>query len=215
MGQLPGFQGVEGEVDVGILVVEERPEDALGQAPRFVGELLAGLVEEFLDISRPGGIQVLQLHGDEAGLGDGFHPVVQVQFLQALFQTVGHLLLHFPRGGARPGGGDGHGLDREGRVLGTAQLAEGDGAGSKGGEDQEQGDGPVAHREGGEVEAAHLTAPGPAMAPAVHARCPRGSAGGRRGRRCVHPAARRLREPPLPVPGAPRARCAAPPCHPH
>ncbi|MNF80267.1 hypothetical protein D3C84_625040 [compost metagenome] len=215
VGQLLGFQGVEGEVHVRVFVVEEGPDHALGQALGFVGNLLAGLVEQLLDVTRPGGVEELDLHRDEAGLGDGFHPVVEIQLLQALLQAVCHLFLHLPRGSAGPGSGDGHGLDREGGVFGAAQLAEGDGAGDQGGDDQEERDRPVADREGGEVETAHLSAPWPARALAVRECCRPRSAGGHRGRRYARRVGRRLPAPPVPAPGAPRAPAAALPCCPH
>jgi hypothetical protein len=59
----------------------------------------------------------------------GFGAVVPAQFLQALFEFLGHLVLHFLRRSARPGGDDGHDLDGEGGIFGAAQLEESDHAG--------------------------------------------------------------------------------------
>ncbi|MCY1409110.1 hypothetical protein D9M71_244480 [compost metagenome] len=189
--QVLGLQGIEGEIDVGILVVEKRPEHATRQPGHLVTEFLAGLVEKLRQVARPGRFVESHFHRNKARLGNRLDPVVEVQFLQALFQAVGHLLLHFPGRGAGPGGGDGHDLDGEGRVFGTAQFAEGEDTGKDHGDNQEQGHRRVAHGDLGEVEAAHanallrLAAPGPIVELAAGVRCRLRAASGRPGRRCA------------------------------
>ncbi|KWV89513.1 hypothetical protein PFLmoz3_00807 [Pseudomonas fluorescens] len=155
MGQVFGFQGVQRKVHVGIFIVEKRPDHALGQARGFVAEFFAGLVEQLLNLARARGLQEGHAHRHEAWLGDGLDAIVVVQFLQALFQAVGYLLLHLLGGGAGPGGGDGHDLDGKRRVFCAPQLAEREDPGNEDRNQQKQGDGAVLDGQFGEVDPAH------------------------------------------------------------
>ncbi|MDF9863866.1 hypothetical protein M2437_002848 [Methylorubrum pseudosasae] len=159
MRQALGLHGVEGEIDVRELVVEERPEYAARQAGSLVGELLAGLVELRLKFRRRHVVLEDDLGHRESGPDRGLGTVVVDELLQALLQGVGDLALHLLGGGAGPGGRDRHDLDRERRVLGASELLESEESRAGQRDQQEQGDGPLADGERRKVEAAHRTTP--------------------------------------------------------
>src|SRR3546814_718257 len=89
----------------------------------------------------------------------GFAPVVPGQLLHPLLERLGDLILHLLGGRARPGGREGDDLDREVRILGAAEVQECEKTGDGDGNDEEQGDGSLANRQRGEVEAAHRALP--------------------------------------------------------
>jgi hypothetical protein len=115
-------QHVERGIDVAVLVVEARPDDAGGQIAPDVADLLAHLVPQLLHLG--GWRAVEEKHLDER------HPRLRIaldavevrKLLQLLLDPVGDLGLHLARGGAGPGGGDDHGLDGEGRVFGAPEV---------------------------------------------------------------------------------------------
>jgi len=146
MGQVFGLQGVQRKVHIGIFIVEKRSDHSLGQPRRFIAELFAGLVEQVLNLAGAGGFEERHAHRHKTWLGDGLDAVVVIQLLQAFFQAVGDLLLHFLGSGAGPGGRDGHHLDGEGWVFGSPQFAERENAGGKDRNDQEQRDRTVLDR---------------------------------------------------------------------
>ncbi len=155
--QALGFQGVHSKDDIRILVVDERPLHPRGQFGRFVAELLARLVELLGDVGRRRAVLQRHLQHGDAGPGQSLHPVVPAQLLHALLQRLGHQVLHFLGGGARPHGRHRQGLDDEGGVLGAAQAQEGVDAGEDDGDDQEQRDRALAHGQRGEIEAVHVS----------------------------------------------------------
>ncbi len=156
-----GLQREQGKGHIGILVVHDGADDARGQIGRFIAQLLARLIELFLDLGGRRAVEQGHCGKGQARTGIGLRAVVPAQFLHALFQTFRHLVLHFLRGGARPGRDDGHGLDREGGILRPAKLEEGDDASHRYQDDQEQRDGPLPDGERGKVEATHCCTPRP------------------------------------------------------
>lgn len=148
----PGFEREQGEGDVRILIVDQRADHPGRQRLGLVADLLARLVELLEHLRGWGGVEQRQGGEGQPRACIGFAAVVPAQFLQALLDLLGDLILHFLGGGARPGGDDGHDLDGEGRVFGTPQLEEGDETRQGDQADQEQGDGALAHGECGEVE---------------------------------------------------------------
>src|ERR1043165_9710684 len=149
------LQRIERKGHVGIFVVHHRTDDAKRQVARLVAELLPRLIELLWHIGRRRAVK--QEHGGErqARSRKGFRPVIPAQFLHALLQPFSDELFHLLRCRSRPSRDDGHLLDREGRVLRTAQLQEGDDAGDKDRDEQEQGDGALAYSQRGDVESAH------------------------------------------------------------
>src|SRR5262249_21322244 len=147
------FQGVEREGDVGILVVDEGAEHAGRQVPGLVAQPLARLLELFRDVGRRRAVPDGYRHEVEARPRHRLDAVIPAQLLHPFLERLGNEILHLLRGGTRPGRGDSQHLDGERRVLGATELEESIGARSSDGDDEEQGDGALAHRQGGEVEA--------------------------------------------------------------
>ena len=152
------LQRIKREGDVRVFVVDEGAKGARRQVTGLVTQLLACLVELLGNFVRWRVILQRELHEGEAGPRDGLDAVVPAQLLQALLKRLGDEILHLLGGRTRPGRRDGQDLDREGRVLGASELKEGVGSRDRDGEDQEQGDGALAHRQGREIEAGHRAA---------------------------------------------------------
>ncbi|MNT09071.1 hypothetical protein D3C72_1438380 [compost metagenome] len=159
-----GLQRIQGKGDVGVFVIDHGTDHAGRQIGRLVAGLLARLVKLGLHLLGRRAVEQGQCGEGQAGRGVGLGPFIPAQLLQALFDLLGHLVLHFARAGAGPGGDDGHHLDRERRVFRAPQLEERQQAGQRNEADQEQGDGTFAHGQRGQVEAgrAHGRAPAPA-----------------------------------------------------
>src|SRR6185437_4947504 len=155
----PRLQGKQRKGHVRVFIVHHRTDDARRQVWRFVMDLFACLVELLLHLRR--WRVVAQLHHGEgqAGTGVRLRVVVPAQLLHALFQELGDLILHLLSRRARPGGYDGHLLDREWRVFRTPQLEEGDDACHGDQEDQEKRDRALADGERREIESAHFSRP--------------------------------------------------------
>ena len=97
-------QRVDRDIDVGIFVVEERPEHALRNVLPHVADLLAHLVPELLHVARRRRILEHDLHRREARPREGADLLEPGQRLQPGLDAVGdlplHLLAPWPR--ARP-----------------------------------------------------------------------------------------------------------------
>ncbi len=131
-------EGINREVDVGILVIDDRSDDTLRQVVRFVAELLARLIKLLLDVARRRVVLQEQRHQHEARPGIGLDVVVPMQLLQPLFQRIGNQVLHLLRSGTRPGRAHGKDLEGEGRVFGTPQVQEREEAGERKRREQEK-----------------------------------------------------------------------------
>ena len=120
-----GLDRVHSKLDIGIFIVDEGAKDAERKVARLVAELLAGLVELFGDFAGWRLILQIEHHLHDARSCKSLDAIVPMQFLQPLLQRIRDQILHFLCRGARPYGGDGESLDREGRILGAAQIHEG------------------------------------------------------------------------------------------
>ncbi|MNV24488.1 hypothetical protein D3C71_1155550 [compost metagenome] len=107
------LQGIKGEADVGVFVIDERADHAGGKVSGFIAKFLARLVE--LPLNGRGWRIVLERHGQEsvAGACGRFHTIVPGQFLNTLFERLGDKILHFARSRSRPNRGNGKCLDGE------------------------------------------------------------------------------------------------------
>ncbi|MNN28462.1 hypothetical protein D3C81_1420340 [compost metagenome] len=149
------FECEQSEGDIRVFVVDHRTDHACGQVRRFVIHLLARLVELLLHLRR--GRAVLQCQRGEGQPWPrvGFAAVIPAKLLQALFQLLGDLVLHFRRRGARPGRHDGHDFDGERGILCAAKLEERDDAGNGYQKDQKDRDSALAHRKRRQIEPTH------------------------------------------------------------
>ena len=116
-------QHVEDRVDVAVLVVDRRADQAGRQIVLDVADLLAELVEQLRHVARRRVVLERHLHRGERRLGIGRHLVEIGQLLQLLLDRIGHLGLHVAGGRARPHRADDHDLDGEGRILGASEAA--------------------------------------------------------------------------------------------
>ena len=154
------LQGVESERHVGVLVVDERADDARRETVRLVAQLLSRLVELALNLRRWHVVAELQESNGQARARERLRAVVPAELLKPLLQSFRDLILHLLRCRARPRGDYGHRLHGECRVLGTSQPEEGDDPRDGDEEDREKSDGALTNRERGEIESAHgLPAP--------------------------------------------------------
>src|SRR5690606_31989231 len=115
--------------DVAELVVEEGPDDLLGQQAANVADLLAYLVPDLRHFARRRGI--LQLEDDQRFAGTRIAGrVLEVRdFLERLLDAVGDDLVDLRRGRARPDRAHHHGPEREVGVLALADVEVGPGTG--------------------------------------------------------------------------------------
>ena len=120
--QAVGAEHVERGIDVAVFVVEVGPGDARRQLVPDVADLLADLVPELLHLGGRGLVDEIDPNEGHARLRVALDAVEIWQLLQLLLDLVGDLRLHLGRGRARPGDVHHHGLDREGRVLGAAEI---------------------------------------------------------------------------------------------
>jgi hypothetical protein len=132
--------GIERDVGVAKLVVEERADHALGQRLADVADLLARLVEGILD--RLPAHLPLQVDEDvcEAGPRIGAQELEARRLLQLAFDLVDDLLLHLLDAGARPHHLHDHGTEREVRIFLLPDAQEGIGAGCQQQHQQERGE---------------------------------------------------------------------------
>jgi hypothetical protein len=152
------LQRVKGEAHIGILVVDEGAEDAGRQVAGFIPELLTGLVELILNCRGRRAVFQRDREKGVARPGYGLDTVVPGQFLDALLERLSDKILHLARCCAWPRSRDRQGLDGEGGVLSAPELDEGiDACGSQQ-NDEEQGDGSLANRERGKIEAHQFAA---------------------------------------------------------
>ncbi|MNQ75406.1 hypothetical protein D3C85_902020 [compost metagenome] len=147
-----GLEREQGKGDIRVFVVDHRPDHPSRKLHRLVADLLARLIKLLRHLRRRGGVEQGQSREGQAGARVGLAAVVPAQFLQALFDLFGDLVLHLLGGGAGPGGNDGHHLDRERRVFRPPQLEERHEPGQRDQADQEQGDGALAHGERRQIE---------------------------------------------------------------
>ena len=150
-----GGQHVDRRIDVAVLVVEVRADDAGRQVAADVADLLAHLVPELLHLGGRRLVDEVDLDEGDARLRIALDAVEIGQLLQLLLDLVGDLGLHLGRGGARPGDVDDHGLDGEGGIFGAAEIEVGVGPGGAEQEDHEQDERPMRDRPFGEIEALH------------------------------------------------------------
>src|SRR5262245_36529100 len=150
-----GAEHIESGIDVAVLVVEVGAGDARRQLVPDVADLLAHLVPELLH-SRGRGL-VRQVDADEghARLRIALDAVEIGKLLQLLLDLVGDLRLHLGRGRAGPGHVHDHGLDREGRVLGAAEIEIRIDAGRAEDNDHEQDQRPMRDRPFRQIESLH------------------------------------------------------------
>ena len=92
---------------------------------------------------------------ETARLRIALHAVEVGQVLQFLFDFVGDLRLHFRGRRAGPGDVHDHRLDREGRILGTAEVEVGVGPGRAEQQDHEQDERLMRDRPFRKIEAPH------------------------------------------------------------
>ena len=132
------------------------PSTPGGEIPGFVSELFAGLVELFRN--RGGRRAVFQRDGQK-GIAWPCHrldTVVIGQLLNTLFKRLSDEILHLACRRTRPHSCHGQSLDGEGGVLRPPELDEGIDACGGQQEDEKQGDGPLANRNRGKIEAHQL-----------------------------------------------------------
>ena len=152
------LDGIEQRVDVAVLVVEDRADDAVGQFELEVRELLARLVPGFLLVL----VRRAALHGDRhaavalARKGDDLLEVVEL--LELLFHAVQDLVLDLLCARPGPDHGGRHRRHRELGVLQLAELGEAEDARDRDHDDQEEHHGAVPERPFGEVEVVHRAA---------------------------------------------------------
>ena len=136
--QAVGSQHVDRRIDVAVLVVEIRSDDAGRQVALDVADLLADLIPELLHLGGRRPVDQVDLDEGHARLRIAFDAVEIGKFLQLLLDLVGDLGLHLGRGRAGPGDVHHHGLDGEGRVFGTPEVEVGIGPRRAEHEDHEQ-----------------------------------------------------------------------------
>jgi len=146
---------VDHRIDVAILVVEVRADDAGRQIAPDIADLLAHLVPQVLDLGRRRAVDEDDLNERHARLGVGFDTIEPRQFLELLLDLVGDLRLHFGCRRARPGDVHDHVLDGEGGILAAAEIEVGVSAGRAEDQDHEQHQRAVRDRPLGEIEARH------------------------------------------------------------
>jgi hypothetical protein len=148
VGELPladavALDGVEQPGDVAELVVEDRPDDAVGQLELQVAELLARLVPGLALVGVRGAALDREQHAAVALAGVRLDLVEVVELLELLLHPVEQLVLHLLRGGAWPDDHHGHRRHGEVRVFELAELLEAQHAADHDREDQEQHGGAV------------------------------------------------------------------------
>ena len=154
-----GPDGVEQRIDVPVLVVDARSEDAVRKVGLDVRHLPPDEVEQPGHLAGWRAVAEFHLRQDQSRLREGLDRVEPGQLLQLLLDPVGNLELHLLCGGARPRGSDDRGLDRERGILVATEIDVSHRTGAAQHQDQEQdqrlmGDGP-----GGKIETAHGALP--------------------------------------------------------
>ena len=113
---------IEEAVGIAELVIEKGPDNAGRQRHADVAHLLAHLIPEFGNVFG----RCIFTRRDKNHRFAGFRVAAQEvqvrQFLNFLFQPVGHLLFHFQRGGAGIQGFDDHHPKRKFRIFALSQL---------------------------------------------------------------------------------------------
>ena len=146
-------------IDVGKLVIDERPEHPRRQRGLHIRELPTDEVEQVRHLLRRRRVAEGDLHRGEGGLGIGLHLLEVRQLLQLLLDGVRDLALHFRRGGAGPNHRDVDDLDGKGRILGAPETLIGDEPEQAERHDQEQHQWRMTDRPGRQVETLHGTLP--------------------------------------------------------
>ena len=146
---------VEQAVDVAVLVIEDRTDDALGQLESKVAQLLARLIPGLLLIC----LGRTAFHGDRhaavALAREGDHFLEVVQLLELLLHAVEQLVLHLL---CRCAGPHDHRRHRRHGEVGIFELPESRKAERAcycDDEDQEEHDGAMVERPFGEIERFH------------------------------------------------------------
>ena len=152
-------QHVDDGIDVAVFVVEIGADDAGRQIAPDVADLLAHLVPKVLDLGGRSSVREKDLDEGNARLRIALHAVEVWQVLQLLLDLVGDLRLHFRSRRAGPGDVHDHRLDREGRILGTAEVEVGVGPGRAEQQDHEQDERLMRDRPFRKIEALHDPAP--------------------------------------------------------
>src|SRR5229473_2098191 len=153
--QAVGGQHIDCRIDVAVLVVEARADDAGRQIAFDVADLLADLVPEVLHLGGWRLVDEVNLDEGNARLRIAFDAIEVWELLQLLLDLVGDLGLHLGRGGAGPCDADDHGLDREGGVFGTPKAEVRIDPCRAENEDHEQNKRPMRDRPFREIESRH------------------------------------------------------------
>ena len=127
-----GRKAVDHAKGVTEIVVETRPDHALRQGAADIADVLAHLVPDVGHDFRGRRFLEVDKYCRDAGRGVAADAVEVAGFLQLAFDALGHLQQGLLHGRPWPGREDDHGAEGERRVLGAAQLQEGDGSGQHG-----------------------------------------------------------------------------------
>jgi hypothetical protein len=150
-----GGEHVERGIDVAVLVVEVRAGDAGRELALDVADLLADLVPEFLHLGWRGLVAERDADERAAGLRVALDAVEVRQLLQLLLDLVDGLRLQLRCRRSGPADMHDHGLDREVRILGAAEIEIGVDAGGAEQDDHEQDERPMRDRPFRQIEALH------------------------------------------------------------
>ena len=112
---------VEDRADVPECVVDQGPNNPVGQIGTHVDHLLAELEKEHRHFARRGRIAERQRNGGEGRLAVGLDFVAPGELLEFLLDAVGDLRLHLLGGRAGPFDGDNRDLDGEVGIFGSAE----------------------------------------------------------------------------------------------
>jgi hypothetical protein len=152
-----GREHVKNRVDVAVLVVDRRPDQAGRKIILDVADFLAQLIEQLRHVTGWRVVLESDLHRRECRLVVGGHLVEVRQLLKLLLDRIGDLRLHLGGRCARPDGGDDHELDSEWRIFGASQASIGEQAGDTEHHDQEQHQSRMRNGPCREVETLHAS----------------------------------------------------------
>jgi hypothetical protein len=155
-GKAVAFERVDIRVDVAEFIVEERTLDARRQGRRDIADFLAYLIPGFGHLAHRGRVLHRKENQRFAGTRVAAHEIDVRRFLQLAADVIGQLLLHLPRGGARPERADHHHTEREGRVFRLREPRVREDAEGGGKRDQEHDQRLMTQRPRGQVEASFV-----------------------------------------------------------
>ena len=120
-----GCQCDQGEVDIRKVIVHDRSDDAARQTWRLVLHALSDLIQQVRNLFARRIVVKLDDDVSPAGSNTRLESIEIFNLLDAFFQSIDHLILHFFSGRARPDCRDDQCPYREGRILGTAERQKG------------------------------------------------------------------------------------------